>query len=168
MEMGEFDSSGRRRPKPIPNSNFIVDVDTVIVAIGMACDVEGMDMGPIKRDYKDILQVDVKTMMSNLDGVFAGGDCVNGADYVINAIADGRKVALSIDSYLGGNQRELEKEREIERKIFGEIIEKPTARVKTRLLPLDKRIKNFNEVELCMSEDECKKEAYRCLRCDVK
>jgi glutamate synthase (NADPH/NADH) small chain len=101
MELGEPDSSGRRRPIPLEGSEYYVDVDLVIVAIGVSPNplipksLPGLDMskwGTIK--------VDAEAMQSNIPGLFAGGDIVRGGATVILAMGDGRKAAAGMHKYL--------------------------------------------------------------------
>jgi NADPH-dependent glutamate synthase beta subunit-like oxidoreductase len=109
MELGEPDDSGRRRPVPIEGSNYVVDVDTVVIAIGN---------GPnplIPQTTPDIdtkkwgnIIADEQTLMTSKEGVFAGGDIVLGAATVILAMGQGRTAARSIDDYLRvGDARQL-------------------------------------------------------------
>ncbi|WP_408956642.1 NADPH-dependent glutamate synthase [Natroniella sp. ANB-PHB2] len=101
MELGEPDQSGRRRPIPIEDSEWTLDVDQVIMAIGQSPnpilindtpEIETKDWGTIK--------VDEETGMTTKEGVFAGGDIVTGAATVIEAMGAGKKVAQAIDQYL--------------------------------------------------------------------
>jgi glutamate synthase (NADPH/NADH) small chain len=102
MELGEPDDSGRRRPVPIEGSEFVVDCDVVVVAIGTrsnpiltasAPDLEVNQWGYIVTD---------ETGMTSIPGVFAGGDIVRGAATVILAMGDGKRAAGSINAYLRG------------------------------------------------------------------
>ena len=102
MKLGEEDASGRRRPIPIEGSEFKLDVDQVIVAIGttpnpiIAKTTEGLKTG-----RHGVIEVD-ENMQTSVKGVFAGGDIVTGAATVITAMGAGRKAAASIDKYLRG------------------------------------------------------------------
>ncbi|HEX8938793.1 MAG TPA: NADPH-dependent glutamate synthase [Candidatus Limnocylindrales bacterium] len=102
MELGEPDESGRRRPVPIQGSEFVVEADMVVVAIGTRSNPlltsTAPDLRVTKRGYIEIDQ-DGQTSMS---GVFAGGDIVRGAATVILAMGDGKRAAASIDAYLRG------------------------------------------------------------------
>jgi heterodisulfide reductase subunit A len=101
MELGEPDVSGRRRPIPIKGSEFIMEVDNVIIAIGQAVDKTAL---PSELEYTSLgtIVVDPITLQTNIEGVFAGGDVVSGPSAVIAAIALGKEAAISIDKYLGG------------------------------------------------------------------
>jgi glutamate synthase (NADPH/NADH) small chain len=101
MELSEPDESGRRRPVPIPGSEFLIEVDTVVMAIGQGPNpvvVEGVK--EIKRGKKGEIIVDPETLMTDLPGVFAGGDVIHGGSTVIIAMGDGRKAAKAIHEYV--------------------------------------------------------------------
>jgi len=97
MELGEPDASGRRRPVPIKGSNFVLDVDTVIVAIGQGPNPLLPKVTPGLKTNKDgTIWVD-KNFTTSIPGVFAGGDIITGADTVISAMGAGKKAAVAID-----------------------------------------------------------------------
>ncbi|WP_163328038.1 NADPH-dependent glutamate synthase [Desulfurobacterium thermolithotrophum] len=101
MELSEPDESGRRRPVPIPGSEFLLEVDTVVMAIGQGPNpvvVEGVK--EIRRGKKGEILVDPETLMTDLPGVFAGGDVIHGGSTVIIAMGDGRKAAKAIHEYV--------------------------------------------------------------------
>lgn len=161
MKPGDFDESGRRKAVPIEGSEFSIRVDTVISALGQRVDVDILNI-PAGAGFK----VDRDTMETTIPGVFAGGDCVTGPSTVIEAIAAGRKAAMCIDRYLGGDM--YKKKTEYRRKADYEIYEEPRARcVVEKLKPEDRRY-SFAEVELTLEEEAAYEEACRCLRCDVK
>ena len=167
MAKGEFDSSARRRPVPIKGSEFRMDADTLLIAIGAQGEVEGF--GEIKSTRWKTFEVNRETLETSLKGVFAGGDCVRGPDTVIQSIADGRKAALAIDRYLGGNRIEAEKaRRERKRQYFATIIENEQSRLTIPVLEPEERKRNFDEIELPFDHRICQQEAFRCLRCDVR
>ena len=101
MELGAPDSSGRRRPLPIEGSEYITDIDTVIIAIGQTPNpiiqqtTEGLEV-----TRHGTIIVEEETMETVLKGVYAGGDVVSGAATVISAMGAGKKAAISINSYL--------------------------------------------------------------------
>src|SRR5690606_13467648 len=101
MELGEPDDSGRRRPIAVPNSNFTLDIDVAIVAVGTRSNplllrtVDDMNLN--KWGY---IQADEKTLRTSKRGVFAGGDIVTGGATVILAMGAGRKAARAIHEYL--------------------------------------------------------------------
>jgi glutamate synthase (NADPH/NADH) small chain len=103
MELGEPDDSGRRRPVPIEGSEFIIDVDTVIVAIGNSPNPIIPQTTPgLEVSRWGTIVIDEEAGMSSLPGVFAGGDIVTGAATVISAMGAGKRAARGIHKYLGG------------------------------------------------------------------
>ncbi|MBY8996573.1 MAG: NADPH-dependent glutamate synthase [Candidatus Thorarchaeota archaeon] len=103
MELGEPDDSGRRRPVPIEGSEFIIDVDTVIVAIGNSPNPIIPQTTPgLEVSRWGTIVIDEESGMSSLPGVFAGGDIVTGAATVISAMGAGKRAARGIHKYLGG------------------------------------------------------------------
>ena len=103
MELGEPDASGRRRPVPVKDSEFLVDADVVIPAISQEVD---MSVIPEENEFSitrwNTFQVDSETGATNIRGVFAGGDAANGPDIAIRAIAGGKRAAAGIHKYLRG------------------------------------------------------------------
>jgi glutamate synthase (NADPH/NADH) small chain len=100
MELGEPDASGRRSPKAIKGSEYIVPADAVAIAIGYGADpLVPQTTNGLKADRKALVQIDTRGRTSR-PGVFAGGDNVNGADLVVTALADGRRAAAAICDYL--------------------------------------------------------------------
>ena len=101
MELGEPDASGRRRPIEVANSEFVLDVDTVIIAIGQGPNplVQSTTKG-LETNRKGNIQADEETGATSKPGVFAGGDIVTGAATVILAMGAGKKAAVAIDQYL--------------------------------------------------------------------
>jgi glutamate synthase (NADPH/NADH) small chain len=103
MELGEPDSSGRRRPVPLKGSEFIMELDTVVVAIGNKPNPLVPRATPeLKVTKWGTVVADEKTMATSIPGVYAGGDIVSGAATVILAMGQGRIAANSIDAYLKG------------------------------------------------------------------
>jgi len=106
MELGEPDETGRRRPVPIADSEFAIDLDTVILAIG-----ESPDLAFIPKDMEtteeSTIAVDPMTMETSKEGIFAGGDCASGPATVVEAIVAGKKAAKSIQNYLKTPKKEV-------------------------------------------------------------
>ena len=101
MELGEPDASGRRRPIPIEGSEFIIEVDTVVVSVGVSPNpLIPSSMKELDVSRWGTIKVDPDSMHSSVEGVFAGGDIVRGGATVILAMGDGRKAASSMDQYL--------------------------------------------------------------------
>lgn len=101
QELGEPDESGRRSPKPIEGSNYVIDVDTVVIAIGQSPNplIRQTTPGLDTQRWGGII-VEEETMKTSKDGVYAGGDTVTGAATVILAMGAGKKAAKAIDEYL--------------------------------------------------------------------
>jgi glutamate synthase (NADPH/NADH) small chain len=101
MELGEPDASGRRRPVEVKGSNFVVEADTVVCALGYNQDrlIEKSTPG-LKVDKWGCFLVDKETGATSKPGVYAGGDAVTGADLVVTAMVAGRKAAVAMDKYL--------------------------------------------------------------------
>ncbi len=166
MELGEPDASGRRRPLPIKGSEFNVEVDNVIMAIGQTVDKSQL---PKELEYMSwgTLSVDPVTLQTNIEGVFAGGDVVSGPSDVIAAITAGKEAAISIDRYLEG--RDLKEGRPETLKRVEEVSKEgvePKARAAMPVLEPKKR-EGFTEVELGFDEETAIAEAKRCLNCAV-
>jgi glutamate synthase (NADPH/NADH) small chain len=101
MELGEADASGRRRPVEVKGSNFIIDVDVVIVAIGQGPNpILTQNTEGLKLRRSGNIEADDETGKTSRKGVFAGGDIVTGAATVILAMGAGRKAAAAMDEYL--------------------------------------------------------------------
>jgi glutamate synthase (NADPH/NADH) small chain len=102
MELGEPDSSGRRRPVPMPGSEFDMPIDTVIYALGTSANPIIAQTTPgLKINKWGYIEIDEQTGMSSIPGVFAGGDIVTGAATVILAMGAGRRAAKGMLEYLG-------------------------------------------------------------------
>jgi len=103
MELGSSDESGRRRPVAIKDSNFILDIDTVIVAVGQNPNpLLPKSVLGLKTNKDGTIWVD-ENLATSLNGVFAGGDIITGADTVIRAMGAGKKAAEAIDKYVKEN-----------------------------------------------------------------
>jgi formate dehydrogenase beta subunit len=169
MKLGKPDASGRRRPVPIEGSEFTSDFDNIIASIGQVPEVPSQ-LG-VKLGRGDVIKVDAQTLVTSREGVFAGGDVVTGPASVIEAIAQGRQAASSIDKYLGGSgiiDESLIPAEEVDPRIgrnddFADR-RKPTM----PCLHTKQRLADFTEVELGYSETTAIEEAKRCLRCDLR
>ncbi|MEJ5348978.1 MAG: NAD(P)-binding protein [Desulfosoma sp.] len=171
MELGEPDESGRRRPIPVAGSEYQVQIDSVIAAVGLMTDpavIEAMDpeSRPLVSRWGTFV-VDPVTYETNRPGVFAGGDVTSGPATVVQAIAAGKEVAVSIDRYLRGV--DLREGRWTPSRT-APCPEKPVRKVPRFEMPrLDakERIHSFQEVQLGFDEETARAEAQRCLQCGV-
>ncbi|MBP1696888.1 MAG: iron-sulfur-binding oxidoreductase, related to glutamate synthase small chain GltD [Deltaproteobacteria bacterium] len=187
MELGEKDESGRRKPVAVPDSNFFIEADTVIVAAGEEIEVSFLPKGIEKKDGIVLTQRDGN---AGVKGIFAGGDLTSNQRTVAHAIGSGKKAALAIDCYLQGKNAE---------EAIGQILigEGPSLSIFRHLHPEErpmnphvvafeelntdyfetskrhreqrglarKRIKGFEEVTSTLTEKIALKEAERCFSC---
>jgi glutamate synthase (NADPH/NADH) small chain len=108
MELGEPDESGRRRPVPIEGSEFVIEVDTVVVSVGVSPNpLIPRSMPELEVSSWGTINVDKETMQSSIPDLFAGGDIVRGGATVILAMGDGRKAAASMDRYIKQKVRNI-------------------------------------------------------------
>ncbi|MEK7813190.1 MAG: FAD-dependent oxidoreductase, partial [Candidatus Desantisbacteria bacterium] len=166
MELGEPDSSGRKKPVPIKGSEFVMDVNIIIPAIGQASELGGLKINSTKWGT---IEVDPLTLAANVDGVFAAGDVVSGPAFVVNAIKSGHVAAESIDRYLRGidiKQGREENLPDVVKEVPLKDIKK-MPRLKMNELEVKKRLANFDEVDLVFTEAEARAEASRCLSCGI-
>jgi len=173
MKLGEKDSSGRRKPIPIKGSEFMVKLDTLILAIGERPETSFVSPNDNIGLAKENIVVDGETFKTTREGVFAGGDAVTGPNTVVNAMAAGKVAAETIEKYLCGQP--LERPHALTRpSIFVkpvEISEAEAGKAKRPKMPhltMAQRKKNFKEVELGLTEKMARAEARRCLRCELE
>jgi len=175
MELGEPDASGRRRPVPIPASEFTVRADTVIAAIGQAVDYSHAAAEGLRTTSWGIA-VDAQTLMTSLPGVFAGGDAVCGPDLAVRAVSAGRLAAVSIHQYLSGQPVTGEpamvnvamrapSEDELAA-LFRRVEKAPRARAEQ--IESTRRRLSFDEIEATFTPAEAAAEARRCLTCGCR
>jgi NADH-quinone oxidoreductase subunit F len=166
MKLGDIDASGRPRPEPIEGSQFTMSFDTIIAAIGQRPEIPARFNISLGRG--STITVDPDTLATDKEGVFAGGDVVKGPASVIEAIAHGRLAAISIDKYLGG-EGDIEETLAPPEEAMAPLEEAEEEwRVEIPAPPAKERIKNFEDVELTLSQKMAIKEAKRCLRCDLE
>ena len=164
-----FDEDNNPDIECIDNSEHIIETDTVIFAIGQRPDVpEGFGL---ETEENNLITVDSFSLSTDKEGVFAAGDAVNGTSSIIKAIASGRKAAVAIDRYLGGNgliDEQLADKIEPEG-VLGCI--EGFARMGRRdesQIPVEKRKGNFDKVVEDMDEEAVLNESERCLQCDIR
>ncbi|MBW1842596.1 MAG: FAD-dependent oxidoreductase, partial [Deltaproteobacteria bacterium] len=169
MELGEPDSSGRRRPVPIPGSEYDIEIDQLVPAIGQRPDLSAIEnVASLNISRWGTTEVDAVTYATDREGVFSGGDLQTGPGIAIAAIAAGREAAESIVRYL--DHQDMAKGREPvthENPVYRPIPddESEIPRSKMPELSLEKRGGNFEEVELGYDEVAGRREAARCLNC---
>ena len=169
MELGEPDSSGRRRPIPVPGSEYEIPADQLIIAIGQIPDLSALeDVSGLKFSRWGTLEADTVTYATGCEGVFAGGDVQTGPWIAIGAVAAGREAAESIVRYLDGrDMAEGRKPAAHENPIHRPVPQEESRRKRQEMpvLPVGKRQGNFREVELGYEESAGREEASRCLNC---
>jgi formate dehydrogenase major subunit len=182
MELGEPDQSGRRSPRPVRGSEFRIDCDFVLAAIGQGTRVKELVDGrvpnflPLGESLSltrwQTVEVNERTFETSVDGVFSGGDVVTGAATAIEAIAAGRKAAYAIDRYVVTGRAEPEPVEVYSRKdAYHEVkaSDLPPASAGTRrsmpMLPPVERALSFAEVETGYSREDLRRETERCLEC---
>ncbi|MBE9522623.1 MAG: FAD-dependent oxidoreductase [Proteobacteria bacterium] len=166
--LGEPDSSGRRRPVPIDGSEFFIPADQIIAAIGQTVDKSfAADLNEIGFTKNDLLNVNPYTLETTKKGVFAGGDVVTGPKTVIEAIAQGKKAAASISSYLQDMWMPSFDGEDFQEKDYKPIDSSEPKMPRTQIPTLNatERIKTFQETNLAMDEETAQREAGRCLDC---
>ena len=196
MELGEPDASGRRRPVPVEGSEFVIECDQVIAAIGQFPKLDGTsEEQGVKRTKWRTIEVNDWTFQTEDPRVFAGGDVVLGAQTVIQAVAQGKKAAWSMDAYLRGE--DMAERRAVARRAQGHAVlqraQRPrrprpaprahgrdpagvhrhdhrrhASRARPPRCPSsspDDRKTNFKQIELGFGEDEAVRGAELCLQC---
>ena len=168
-----FDSSGRFNPTFIEGSESTIPSDTVILAVGQTPDASWLEGRPeIELTPRGTIKIDDETLATTRPGVFAGGDVAYGPRIVIEAVADGKKVAKAIDRYIRGENLQ-----EPEKKVWVTLSDSEfnaregdydaVPRQEMQMLNIGGRQGTFNLVELGITESQAKIEASRCLKCDL-
>jgi NADH-quinone oxidoreductase subunit F len=166
MKLGEPDDSGRRRPVPIEGSEYVIECDMVLPAIGQQASIEPAD-GLETTSWRTVA-FDAVTLETSGEGIFSGGDVINGGGTVIEAIADGQRAAIAIDQYLGGTGTLPP---DVSMSLFrasDEELEAATTSLEEPTLPVDERLSDFREVVSGFQHAGACAEANRCLRCDLE
>jgi len=174
MELGEPDASGRKRPAPIPGSEFVVETELVLSAIGEKPDLSFLtEVDQIEITDDGNIKVEPDSYQTSQAGVFSGGDCVTGPATLIEAIAAGNRAARSIGQYLRLGKT-VKPEEDVMADLVhnislsgqrGESIIAKSMRYPPEHLSITDRVKNFTEVEKVLTAETAIKEAKRCLRC---
>ena len=169
MKLTEADSSGRKRPVPIPGSEFEFECDQLVPAIGQRPDLSSIeDVTGLTFTRWGTTEVNAVSYATEREGVFAGGDLQTGPWVAIGAIGAGKEAAESILRYCEGRDMVAGREPVVnENPLYRPIPEgePKAARAKMPHLPVEKRRGNFDEVELGYDEGPGRSEAARCLNC---
>ncbi|MGA8830504.1 MAG: FAD-dependent oxidoreductase, partial [Desulfomonilaceae bacterium] len=170
-ELGAPDQGGRRRPIPVPGSEYILNVDTVIPAIGQIIDSYLWDSAnELRQTSKNTIQCDEITLATSIKGVFAGGDAISLRGSIVEAVETGKRAAAAMDIFMGGDGN-----------INFKLIDLPPlnpglgryegsgvwSRLETSKIAPERR-NSFEEIDLGSREDGAKLEARRCLQCDLR
>ncbi|HAT50906.1 MAG TPA: hypothetical protein DCS88_11300, partial [Alphaproteobacteria bacterium] len=177
MELGEPDSSGRRRPVPKENSEEDLEFDLIIPAIGQDPDLSFLDREEVKPETTkwNTIVYDEKTQVSTMEGVFAAGDCAFGPDILIRAIGEGRRAAEAINLYLNGAEVKMTKPYAISRGRLKELDSADFAprfvhkrRALETTLPAEQRLRNnagWAPINVGLDQIQAMAEATRCIEC---
>jgi len=169
VALGEPDDSGRRRPIPIPGSEFVIDADRILAAIGQEARFDFLPDEVVERvAERGLLAVDAETAMTALRGVFAAGDVVTGPSTVIDAVAAGHTVAESVRAFLEGEEYSATESAEQHVSPIEYEIPPPAPATVERAHPIVRPVvegHEFDEVEQVLSAANAMAEAQRCLRC---
>lgn len=161
---GESDKSGRPRPVAAQAEEERIPCHIIISAIGQGIDYHDFENSGVPViESKGLFATNRSASVEEIDGVFAGGDCVTGPSTVINAIAAGKVAAANIDEYLGYNHQITV---DIDIPIPKQMDKKPCGRAEMKLRYANQRGSDFLEIEQGLSLEEAMQEAGRCLRCD--
>jgi NADH-quinone oxidoreductase subunit F len=165
-ELGDFDSSGRRRPVPVAGTEWTMKADLIIPCIGQKLTFGKLHVG-LELEKNGHIKIDPETMMTSEKGIFAGGDAYYPST-VIEAVAQGRKAAIEIDKFLGYSGELFTDERgELENSYDEDKYLKVLPRRKPDYSDIEKRIRDMVlEVNKGLSLDDAIEEARRCLHCD--
>jgi NADPH-dependent glutamate synthase beta subunit-like oxidoreductase/formate hydrogenlyase subunit 6/NADH:ubiquinone oxidoreductase subunit I/ferredoxin len=173
MALGAPDASGRRRPEPVAGTEFIIECDRVLLAIG-----QGPQLGWLERGADGMsanrgrLVADAVTFSSGRPGVFGSGDVRTGAATVVEAVAEGRRASYAIDAYLQGQDLEAIRTRQILAEPQPEFLsivpytgEVKEPRLRLKAMPAEDRNRSYIEYEIPYTQAEAMAESGRCLQC---
>lgn len=160
--IGTIDAAGRPRPEKAARDEIRIPADIIIVAIGQGIETHGFEQSKISIKRGTFI-AEASGQIDNMDGVFAGGDCVTGPATVIRAIAAGKVAAANIDEYLGFHHE-----------ISVDVVvpdpqlssNPPHGRINTTERQACERKNDFTCIECGMTDEEANTESSRCLRCD--
>lgn len=173
MAPGEPDASGRRRPEPVAGSEFVIECDRVLLAIGQGPDLGWLEAdGGMSATRNGRLAADAVTFATGRPGVFGTGDVRTGAATVVAAVAEGRRVAYAIDAYLAGHDLDAIRTRQTLAEPQPEFLsivpftgEVKEPRLRLRSMSAPERNSSYVEYEIPYTREEAMAEARRCLQC---
>ncbi len=164
MKLGELDSSGRKRPIEIPDSEFDIQLDNLIIAIGQQPDFSFLQGLPLELNKKGYIDVNSDTLETSIENVYAGGDAIqNGPLTIVKACGDGKIIADSINhtytSEYNNAIKEVDEINFLAKRAFREF------RTLIPHIPPEQR-DDFNEIVQSLDKESAEEEANRCLKCD--
>jgi len=174
MRMGAPDASGRRRPEPMPGTEFVIECDRVLRAIGQGPQLGWLDRGAagVAATKQGRLAADGVTFATGRPGIFATGDVRIGAATVVEAVAEGRRAAYAVDAYLKGMDLEAIKTRQTLAEPQPEFLsivpytgELKEPRLRLQAMAAEVRNKSYVEYEIPYTQQEAMAESKRCLQC---
>jgi NADPH-dependent glutamate synthase beta subunit-like oxidoreductase/NAD-dependent dihydropyrimidine dehydrogenase PreA subunit len=165
MELGPADESGRPSPVPVEGSEFTIECDTVILAVGQTVDAGAFNLD---TNENGTIKIDGNTFATTKKAVFAAGDAVTGPSSIIEAIAQGRLVSISIDKFLGGSGLIDRPVENTEQPGIPEEAPRGTMRPEIKHIPVKERLCGFSQVEEGYDQETAMLEARRCLSCDLR
>ncbi len=174
MALGAPDASGRRRPEAVAGTEFIIDCDRVLLAIGQGPDLRWLGRGSdgVRASARGRLDADAVTFATGRPGVFGTGDVRTGAATVVAAIAEGRRASYAIDAWLQGQDLDAIKTRQTLAEPQPEFLaivpftaEVKEPRLRLRSMPAEARSSSYVEYEIPYSQAEAMRESARCLQC---
>ena len=174
MRLGEPDASGRRRPEPVSGTEFVIDCDRVLLAIGQGPQLDWLDRGSegVSATKNRRLAADAVTFTTGRAGVFGTGDVRIGAATVVQANAEGRRAAYAIDAYLKGQDLDAIKTRQTLAEPQPEFLnivpytgELKEPRYRLKFMGAEIRNKSYIEYEIPYTQQEAMAESKRCLQC---
>ena len=174
MKLGEPDASGRRRPEPVAGTEFVIECDRVLLAIGQGPKLDWLGRGAdgVAATRNNRLDADAVTFSTGRAGVFATGDVRIGSATVVQANAEGRRAAYAIDAYLQGQDLEAIRTRQTLAEPQPEFLnivpytaELKEPRIRLRAMPPEERNRSYVEYEIPYTQAEAMAESKRCLQC---
>jgi len=165
MGLGALDASGRPRPVPLEGTEYTIECDTVIMAIGQSADAKSLGLS---SNQNGTVTVDEDSLAMAEEGIFASGDVVTGPLSIVEAIAQGRRASISINSYLGYNGTIDAREEPADDTTISDPEPRGTARANANNVTLEERLGSFILTEKGYDRETARREACRCLSCDMR
>jgi NADH-quinone oxidoreductase subunit F len=168
MELMEHDISGRRIPRAVEQSEFDLDADLVILAVGREADPSlSGEIASLERDASGFIKTDSRASVIGETWIFAGGEVVTGPGLAISAVAEGERAAVAIDRFLSGGEHAFWRKRHtLDIRFDPEADLTLTKRMVVDRQMIEKDKDSFEELVLPFTEEIAAGQAARCLRCD--